>query len=187
MEELEQIQTHALFSKEAQFSFLCVAVMKVLLVASSAIYQGASNYDKLKRTVKDYGNKPSALNLCQPHGEKDTSELLRKRNCKDLKILVRSDSCVQNMEYKINMLTKQIFNLSFIMKRGQSWLGQMREVSGQAFEYGNKKSHSYCRKPGHSANRCKNNPSRHNKCRNYSRTGHRQERCWSERKQLSFC
>lgn len=96
-----------------------VAVTKNPLVATFAMYRGVSKNNQLTQAVKYFVCKTRAFQAGR--SKKETSDWLSsKAQYKDLKLLVRSDARVKNMDDKIDTLANQLLSLNLLSKEKRS-------------------------------------------------------------------
>lgn len=119
MNRLDSVYSRAGFNDEAKFGFLRVAVMKIPAVATFAMYRGVSSYMDLKKAVKDFDSGMRAFHAVSKDTERSAGTWLGNQEEKDMKLLVRPDARVQNMEAKIDTLADQMSSLTLLMKKGQ--------------------------------------------------------------------
>lgn len=145
------------------------------------MYRGTSDYARLARAVRDFefGTRafqvPVKIDKCEQIGIQTED--------KEVKLLVRPDARVNNVESKIHTLANQLVNLTLTLINGHDQrlhdhLARKRSGTGEI------KNCLFCSKPGHGSNRCHVNPNRDIRCLNCGKLGHRPGTCWSEKKHL---
>ena len=78
----------------------------------------------------------------------------------------------QAIESKVDELADQLKDLTLMIKG-------MRKAEKTVEFKQDERVCSYCRKLGHTANRCELNPHRNTRCSNCNKIGHSAETCWS--------
>lgn len=171
MLKLDSMYYRAGFNEEAKFGFLRVATMKIPQVATFAMYPGVSLYDKLKKAIQEYDS--GIRSLYSVTGQKDlmNSKLMNEPIQEDQKLLVRPDYRVKNMEDKIDTLANQMADLTLLMKKSQARSSRKQDADIIC---------SYCKKLGHGANKCPDNPHRNVSCPVCGKIGQGEEICWSK-------
>ena len=84
------------------------------------------------------------------------------------KVMMRSP-----LETKVDALTDRLADLSLMIKKNQS------RNEATTFRPVHDRTCSYCKRPGHGANRCDANPHRDTKCPRCEKFGHSETRCWA--------
>ena len=87
--------------------------------------------------------------------------------------MMQSSAPSSPLETKVDALTNQLADLSLMMKKNQS------RDEATAFRPVHEHTCSYCRHPGHGANRCDANPHRDTKCPPCGTFGHSETSCWA--------
>ena len=89
------------------------------------------------------------------------------------KVMMRSNAPLSPLETKIDAFTNQLADLSLMIKKNQS------RDEATAFRSVHDRTCSYCKRPGHGANRCDTNPHRDTKCPRCGTCGHSETSCWA--------
>lgn len=185
MDQLDYKYTLAGFNDEAKFEFLRVAVTKTRTMAIFAMYRGVGKYSKLKKAIMDLGNGLQYFSSAGSEVQVVPDKWLEMQAAKDVLLLVCLDALVQNMEIKIDSLAVHLSTFTLLLKKSQTVAvlakstgrNHKRAQTGQFFD----QTCSYCNKPCHGVNRCRNNPDRRKRCANCGKAGHGVETCWAKK------
>ena len=161
MDGMDKLYSKAGFNDEAKYGLLRNAVMEHLDVAQFAIYRSRKTYEGLKITVKDFSPGRDAFKAAKSAAQ--SVELPSPK-----RILTRSDtdSREDKLENKVDAITSQLAELSFMMKK--------RQTPGDSAPSW---TCSYCKGSRHSPNRCHSNPHRNTRCPTCGKVGHAAETC----------
>lgn len=165
LQRLEALYTRAGFYEEAKFGFSKMSVTNISPLATFAMYRELATYDQLTRAVREFVGGVSAFQS----GSIQTPTPVQKHDDireKDIKLLVRPDARVQNMEAKIRDIADQLSNLTLILKKSHAKRPDDRVPQGSEGINGFEKGCSYCKMPGHGVNKCPENPNRERRCTN---------------------
>lgn len=177
---VDTLYSKASFNEEAKFGLLQNAAMKVPDLAAFAIYRGATDYPSLMKVIRDFDIGRRAFHSASLSGPSSHfthgAGAPSTQTAKAPQLLVRPDARVRNVEHKIDPLADQLADLTLIVKKTQTG-------NENAVKYGDRdRPCSYCKKPGHGANRCTENPNRDKRCQRCDKMGHTEETCWARRK-----
>ena len=159
LRELNRLYARAGFNDASKFGVLRNAVVRLPELAHFFAYRGALNYDTLHTAVKDYATSKVT------YGQTAHSSFHATQQEYPL-------SPDQAMESKVDELADQLKDLTLITKG-------MRKAEKTVEVKQDDRVCSYCRKPGHAANRCESNPHRNKRCINCNKIGHSAATCWS--------
>ena len=150
------------FNTEAKFGLLCKAVMGHGALAQFAVYRGSTTYHELKKTVKDFGAGRKAFHSAQVD--------VQFRGVIPTRILARPERAASTqLESKVDALTDWFAELALLVKKNQN---VVQSEPGRIC--------SFCKEPGHGANRCSSNPNRDRRCPICGKIGHSETTCWSK-------
>ena len=177
----DRLYEKAGFNDEAKFGLLRNAVMEHLELAQFAIYRGAKTYKALFDAIMDfwsgrcafqaaanslsnsrYNASESAQSMYEPRGQVGSK-----------KVVMRSKAPLSPLETKVGALSDRLAYISLMIKKNQS------RDEATAFRPVHDRTCSYCKRPGHGANRCDANPHRDTKCRRCGTFGHSETSCWA--------
>lgn len=162
MTKMDRCFEKAGFNNEAKFGLLRKAVMGHGALAQFAVYRGSTTYHELKKTVKDFVAGKKAFHSAQ--------EDVQSRGAIPTRILARPErGASTQLESKVDALTDRFAERALLVKKDQN-VGQ--------FEAG--RICSFCKEPGHGANRCSSNPNRDKRCTTCGKIGHSETTCWSK-------
>lgn len=119
LERIDVMENCTGFNDKAKFGFLSVPVLNIPELATFALYRGVSTYASHKKAICDFEISRSAFHSVLPQPGSTTNDLIGRQSDKDRKILVRADARVHNVESKMDALTKQLTDLTLIMKKSQ--------------------------------------------------------------------
>ena len=177
----DELYNKAGFNDEAKFGMLRSAVMRIPDLAAFAVYRSAKDYEELKTVIRDFESGLRAFRSANRKGKIAEASSVAlpaigaRSTEKHPKLLVRPDARVSNMESKIDSITDQLANLSLLMKKSTSTTRFQDASRGDRSD----RVCSYCKKTGHGAAQCAENPNRDKRCRRCGKIGHNEETCWS--------
>ena len=182
LREMDRLYEKANFNEEAKFGLLRSAVMEHLDLAQFAIYRGSTSYGDLKNSIKDFWNGRMAFHSSAVYagvGEGARKPLTSSWSqnlgmVPAKKVMLRPDERVANVENKVDALADQLSQLSLIIKK-QATQSLVEGASSS-------KTCSFCKRPGHGANRCDLNPPRDTICSRCRKQGHSESTCWAKNK-----
>ena len=165
LRNLDRLYERAGFNDAAKFGVLRNAVVRHPDLAQFAAYRGALTYDALHTAVQDYAT--SKVTFGQ------TSHSYSPEVAPQQEDTLSTD---QSMASKVDELADQLKDLTLLIKG-------MRKPEKTVEIKQDDRVCSYCRKPGHTANRCESNPHRNTRCSNCNKIGHSAATCWSAKRE----
>ena len=160
------------FIDEAKFGLLRNAVMVYLELAQFALYRGAKTYKALLYAIMDFWSGHCAFQAAAKSLSNSRYKWLESwqgmyepRGQVGLKnVMMRSNAHLSPLETKVDALTDRLADFSLMMRKNQS------RDEATTFRPVHDRTCSYCKRPGHGANRCDANPHKDTKfppCRNF--------------------
>ena len=162
LRELDRLYARAGFNYAANFGFLRNAVVCLPELAHFVAYRGALNYDILHTAVKDCA----------------TSKVIYGQTAHSSFHATQQEYPIspdQAMESKVDELADQLKDLTLMVKG-------MRKAEKTVEVKQDDRVCSYCRKPGHTANRCESNPHRNIRRSSCNKIGHSAATSWSAKR-----
>ena len=177
----DSLYKKARFNDVAKFGLLRNAMMEHLELAQFAIYRGAKTYKDSFDAIMDFWSGCCAVQAAANswsnslYNELESSQgMYEPRGQVGLKkVMMRSNAPLYLLETNVDALTNHLADLSLMIKQHQS----MDEAT--AFRPVHDHTCSYCKRPGHGANRCDANPHRDTKCLRCGKFGHSETSCWA--------
>ena len=169
------------FKDESQSGLLRNAVMEHLELAQFAIYRGAKNYMDLFDAIIDFWSghcafqaAANSLSNSRYNALESSQGMYESRGpVGSKKIMMRSNAPFSPLETKVDALTNQWDDLSLMNKKNHS------RDEATAIRSLHDRTYSYCKRPGHWANRCGADPHKDTKCPRCRTFGHLETRCWA--------
>ena len=176
----DRLYEKAGFNDDAKFGLLLNAVMEHLELAQFAIYRSAKTYEALFDAIMDFWSgrcafqaaANSLINSRYNTSESSQSLYDSRGQVGSKKVMMRSNAPASLLETKVDALKNQLAERSLTIKQNQS------TDEATAFRPVHKRTCSYCKHPGHGANRCDANLHRDTKCRRCGKFGHSETSCW---------
>ena len=174
MRDLDRLYDRAGFNDAAKFGVLRNCVIAIPELAQFAAYRGVRTYEDLKTAIHDFATSRVTFGQFMRNPLLFTSQIQSQVQSPAAEAERQTNFA---MESKVDELADQLKELTLMVKN-------IRTPDKPAVTESKPEDRtcSYCRKPGHTANRCEANPYKTTRCNNCGKLGHPARNCWAPRK-----
>ena len=167
LEGIQKLYEKAGFDRNAKYGLLRNAIRQCKdEVSQFVFYQKPTNYEELVKATKDFVT------------YKESTRTNRSSSYGSKQVLLRSDVSSRALESKVDSLTKQMAELTLLVKKSQIPSSDVRNAGFS----NDVPTCSYCKEGGHYATGCSKNPDRDTTCPRCGKKGHSEPRCWKKKK-----